>query len=187
MEKHEAGVIRPQMCILVLKICAASAHVGSTLMTISNFSARLMFVMSLLVAGQSLASPKKDKDPAFECPKLSKKLSAEEVFTGRMEALLDGDLDLAFCYYAEDAVIVLPGSVVQGREQARIAFMNFGSVFGGLIPHPSSVTIAGDVVLATFSLVTPHASVQDGADTFVIRDGRIQAQTVHASIVFHVP
>ncbi|QRK05040.1 nuclear transport factor 2 family protein [Archangium violaceum] len=156
-------------------------------MTVSNFSARLMFVMVLLVAGQGLAEPKKDKDPAFECPKLSKKLSAEEVFAGRMEALLAGNLDLAFCYYAEDAVIVLPGSVVQGREQVRIAFTNFGSVFGGVIPQPSSVTISGEIVLATFSLDTPHASVQDGADTFVIRDGRIQAQTVHASIVFHAP
>lgn len=156
-------------------------------MTTSNFSSRLMLVVVLLVSGSALAADKQDGSSSFECPKLSKKLTAEEVFAGRMEALKAGNLDLAFCYYAEDAVIVLPGSVVRGREQAKGAFANFGAAFGGIIPEPSTLTFAGEIALATFTLETPYASVQDGADTFVIRDGRIQAQTVHATIVFHSP
>lgn len=147
--------------------------------------ARTLLVLSLLCGGLAAASD--TKQAGFECPKLSKKATAAEVFADRMAALNAGNLDLAFCYYAEDAVVVMPGSVVRGREAIKAAFVQFGSLFGGVLPVPSTVTVEGDVVLATFSLFTPGASVPDGADTFVIRDGLIQAQTVHATLSFPSP
>jgi ketosteroid isomerase-like protein len=146
------------------------------------FCSRLLFVVVLLMAGGVGAAQPED---SFECPKLSKKLSTAEVFEGRMAALREGNLDLAFCYYAEDAVVVMPGSVIRGREQVKAGFVSFGALFGGQLPQLSSLTVEGDVVLVTFSITGDIASIEDGADTFIIRDGRIQSQTVHASIVFH--
>jgi ketosteroid isomerase-like protein len=148
--------------------------------------AHVLVLLPLLLGGLARASDEK-KGAGFECPKVSRKASAAEVFEARLAALNAGNLELAFCYYAEDAVVVMPGSVVQGREAIKAAFVQFGSLFGGVLPTPSSVTVGGDVVLATFSLAMPGVSIPDGADTFVIRDGLIQAQTVHASIVFSAP
>jgi ketosteroid isomerase-like protein len=142
----------------------------------------MLFMAFFLMAGGVGAE---QPGASFECPKLSRKLSTAEVFEGRMAALQEGNLDLAFCYYAEDAVVVMPGSVIRGREQIKAGFVSFGSLFGGQLPQLSSLTVEGDVVLVTFSITGASASIEDGADTFVIRDGRIQTQTVHASIVFH--
>ncbi len=149
--------------------------------------ARVLVVLSSLLIGLQAEAGEAKTGGAFQCPKLSKHSTAAEVFAARMAALSVGNMDLAFCYYAEDAVVVMPGTVVRGREAIKAAFVQFGSMFGGAIPAPSSVTVDGEVVLVTFSLVTSGASIQDGADTFVIRDGLIQAQTVHASISFSAP
>ena len=150
---------------------------------------RALLVLPLLFGSLAGASDNVSdkKGDAFQCPKMSKHRTAAEVFADRMAALNAGNMDLAFCYYAEDAVVVMPGSVVQGREAIKAAFIQFGSLFGGVIPAPSTVTVEGDVVLVTFSLVTPGASIPDGADTFVIRDGLIRAHTVHASVTFSAP
>lgn len=156
-------------------------------MTYIKSLARVLVLLPLLMGGLSLASEGKKKEDGFKCPKVSKKTKAADVFAARMAALYAGNLDLAFCYYAKDAVVVMPGSVVKGREAIKTAFVEFGSLFGGLIPEPSSVTVQGDVVLVTFSIETPGVSVPDGADTYVIRDGLIRAQTVHASVVFSNP
>jgi len=148
--------------------------------------APVLLAVSLLLGGLAHASDEK-KGGGFECPKVSKKATTAEVFEARMAALGAGNLDLAFCYYAEDAVVVMPGSVVKGREAIKAAFVQFGSLFGGALPAPSTLTIEGEVALVTFSMVTPGVSVPDGADTFVIRDGLIRAQTVHATLVFSAP
>lgn len=154
-------------------------------MRLAKTLARLLFALPLLTGGLAAASD--TKSAGFECPKLSRKATAAEVFADRMAALNAGNLDLAFCYYAEDAVVVMPGSVVRGREAIQAAFVQFGSLFGGVLPAPSTVTVEGEVVLVTFSLVTAGASIQDGADTFVIRDGLIHAHTVHATLSFPAP
>lgn len=146
-----------------------------------HFSARVVVVGALLLATAGRAEPK--ETGAFKCPKLPTRLTTAEVFKGRMEALKAGNVDLAFCYYDDKAVVVMPNTVLHGREQAKQGFIQFGSAFAGAIPQPTTVTIDGDYVLATFSLKTPTASIPDGADTFVIRNGRIQAQIVHANVV----
>ncbi len=151
--------------------------------------APVMLVLSLLVAGESVAADQ-DKDKGgttYQCPKMSKHRTAAEVFADRMAALAAGEFDLSFCNYAEDAVVIMPGSVIRGREQIKAGFRAFGALFGGLVPPPTTVTVEGDVVLVTFSLYTAGASIPDGADTLVIRDGLIQTQTVHATIVFPTP
>jgi ketosteroid isomerase-like protein len=146
---------------------------------------RALAVLSFLSGTFAVAEDR--QGGGSQCPKVDKHRTAAEVFAARTAAMAAGNLDLAFCLYAEDAVVVMPGSVVRGREAIKAAFIQFGAMFGGLIPPPSTVTAEGDVVLVTFSLVTSGASIPDGADTFVIRDGLIRAHTVHASITFSSP
>jgi len=44
--------------------------------------------------------------------------------------------------------------------------------------------VAGEIALLEWTASTPSgARVQDGADSFVIRGGRIQAQTIHYTVL----
>lgn len=150
-------------------------------MTRPHFSALAVVLGTLVVGTPALARDGDER--AFQCPKLSKKLTTLEVFNGRQAALNAGNINLAFCYYEEDAVVIMPNAVVRGREPIKMAFVLFGSLFGGAFPTPKSVTVDGETLLATFTLVTPALSIPDGADVFIVKDGRIQTQVVHSTIV----
>jgi hypothetical protein len=155
------------------------------MMMTTHFSARFVLLGTLLLAGTALAKPK--DGVGFECPKLSKNLTTLEVFNARQAAINAGNIDLAFCYYDENAVVVMPNAVVRGREAIKQAFLQFGSLFGGAFPEPSSVTVEGETLMVTFSLETADFSIPDGADVFIVRSGRIQTQVVHDTIVPTAP
>lgn len=121
------------------------------------------------------------------CPFPDLFATAEEAFYRRYEALLAGDLHTLGCMYAKNATVIMPGTVVKGREAIVEAFSNFGALFGGAQPELTSVTWDGITVLATFSVQGPVMSVLDGADTFVIVGGQVVYQTVHASLVPSAP
>ena len=124
---------------------------------------------------------------AWDCPQPDKQATAQQIFDARIAALQVGDLNTIACSYAEDAVVIFPGSVVTGRDAIMDAFIAFASTFGGAAPTITSTTMADNVLLVTYTLSTPNASIPDGSDTFIVRKGRIEYQVVHASIVFPQP
>lgn len=141
---------------------------------------RLALLSSLLVGGVASAN-------APECPKADKQATPEQVFAARIEAMQRGDFQAIACSYAEDAVVIFPGTVIRGREAIMRAFADFAGVLGGAPPVVTSSTEAGNVLLITYEVHTPRVSIPDGSDTFVIEKGRITSQVVHASLVFHQP
>ncbi len=138
-----------------------------------NPTAALVVVLTLAVAPAAMAG---------DCPPVDPHRTPLQTFAARNAALAVGDVALAMCAYDEDAIVVMPGTVVRGRAAVTQAFLGFGALFGGAQPTVTSTTEADDVLLLTYTLTGPTLSITDGADTFVVRNGRFVRQTVHATL-----
>ena len=72
------------------------------------------------------------------------------------------------------------GQVILGRTNITNSLIAFEAQLGA-IPTVTSVTSSGEVVYIEYTLQTPTLIVPDGADTYVIENGHIKYQTVHAT------
>jgi hypothetical protein len=86
------------------------------------------------------------------------------------------------CDYAEDAVVLLPGQTFVGREAIQAGLSNFAALLGGVVPQITSLTATNDVVLITFTALGSPCTIPDGSDTYIVKKGRIAAQTVHDTL-----
>jgi hypothetical protein len=123
------------------------------------------------------------------CPATLTLRSAQQVWADHLDALQNGQVDRAMCDYAANAKVIMPGSVVSGAAAIRTGFVAFAALVGGAIPTITTVTIDYEIVLSTFTLLDSPTGVTipDGSDTFVVRFGLIQYQTVHAALAFGTP
>lgn len=143
----------------------------------------LLVVPAIAVADDDLdASQLVREADGLMCPAGGRERTTQEVITDRLAAIAAGNLDLFFCSYDLDAVVLMPGSVITGRAQVRAGFLGLFALLGNTIPTVTSTTYARDVCLLTYTITTSFFSIPDGADTFVVRHGRIQTQTVHATL-----
>lgn len=106
----------------------------------------------------------------------------QEVFEHHAKALGDEDIEQILADYADDAVLITKDGVV--RDRAGIE-----ATFRGLIeqiPHATwdlkTQVYDGDLLLLEWAVTSEKHSVDDGVDTFVFKDGRIAAQTVHLTL-----
>lgn len=106
----------------------------------------------------------------------------EQIFQEHGQALGSGDLDKISANYAEDAVFVTPSGVLRGREGVK---QGIAALLGDLPDASWDLTpqFVGDVLFLEWSATGAHARVEDGVDTFVFRDGLIQAQTVRYTLI----
>lgn len=105
----------------------------------------------------------------------------EEVFADHSARLATGDLDVVLENYAENAVFITPETVRHGREGVRKGLQQL------IKDTPEaewslSHRTAGEVLLLMWTAAGPQFRIQDGVDTFVVRDGLIQAQTVSYTV-----
>ncbi|MBX5483466.1 MAG: nuclear transport factor 2 family protein [Myxococcaceae bacterium] len=117
------------------------------------------------------------------CPWVNPLRSAEETLAARNAALAAGDLQGAMCAYAKDAVVIMPGSVIRGRDDITTSFASFAALFGGEMPTIVTQTSTYAALMITYTITGPMLSIPDGSDTFVVVAGRIVLQTVHATVV----
>jgi len=108
-----------------------------------------------------------------------------EVITGRIADLQAGNIDAVMCTYAVDATVIMAGSVITGRPAIRSAFLSFFGLLGNTVPTFTSQTYSGPMALVTYTVNSTNVVVPDGADSFVIKNGRIRYHTVSATIQFH--
>src|SRR3954462_9441626 len=97
-----------------------------------------------------------------------------------MDALARGDMDAVMADYAEDAVLCTPVGAARGLAQIRAAVEPFATK---LMPPGSQLkvlqqVIDGELVYLTWSGESPRFRIPMGTDTFIIRNGKIVAQTV---------
>src|SRR5690606_5305284 len=108
-----------------------------------------------------------------------------QVIQEHQDALRAGDINKAMCDYAPLARVLTADGVDIGRDEIQASFMNLVNLFGGAMPNTTGIHATGDVVMVNWEVHTPIASIPDGVDTFVIRFGQIQYQTVHARVEFN--
>jgi hypothetical protein len=106
----------------------------------------------------------------------------EEIFAHHGQALGAEDPDATVMDFADTAVLVTSDGVRRGKDAIR----NF---FDGLFKAlPKAQWGIKTIHVDNFLFVewtgdSARASVSDGVDTFIFKDGLIQAQTVHYTIV----
>jgi hypothetical protein len=106
----------------------------------------------------------------------------EEIFAHHGRALGAEDLDTTVMDFADTAVLVTSDGVRRGKDAIRHFF---DGLFKALPKAQWSVkTIYEDNLLfVEWTGDSARASVSDGVDTFIFKDGLIQAQTAHYTIV----
>jgi len=96
-----------------------------------------------------------------------------------------GDVDAIMADYAEDALIITPDSTLKGRTQIRSLFTR---VFASMFPPDKTElnltrrVVEGEIAYILWSGSSPYYNVPLGTDTFVIRNGKIVAQTFAAQL-----
>jgi hypothetical protein len=122
---------------------------------------------------------------AGSCPEGLRDRTPEQVLDAHFGALLSGDVDLIACDYEADAQIITAGSVIKGTEGVKAFFTQIyilmnGPASLGVVSLTVSPSNSGRnaVALLEWTLDSPHLEVGDGTDTIVIKNGKIEHQTV---------
>ena len=102
----------------------------------------------------------------------------EQLLQHHNRAMAQRDLDQILEDYREDAVLIDPGGIFRGKQAIRAAFDRVLRRGVPLAP-PTQQILEGEIVHLVWS-VTPGQPGRQGAETLVIRDGKIVAQTVVA-------
>lgn len=104
----------------------------------------------------------------------------ETVLGKHLAAFGSGDVDAILADYAEDAVIMVPGSILRGHKDIRPLFEGLVAEFGqpGVTFELLNQGIDGDVAMIVWKAETGKAVYELGTDTYVIRDGKIVQQTL---------
>ncbi|MBM3558458.1 MAG: nuclear transport factor 2 family protein [Alphaproteobacteria bacterium] len=124
----------------------------------------LVFVAALAAAPAALA------DEAMTGTVLDRHMTA--FGTGKVETILSN--------YAPDAVIVTPGGARRGHAEIKGFFEAILTEFGqpGVTFVVDNRTVANEVAQIVWHAETAKARYPIGSDTFVVRGGKIVAQTV---------
>jgi ketosteroid isomerase-like protein len=117
-------------------------------------------------------------------------MTPAEVFEHHGQAVDAGDVEEILRDYAEDSVLLTPEGVFRGPRAMRPVFERLVTE---LLPPGESrfemeqMAIEGDLVYIVWNSSSPRAEVSLGTDTFVVREGKIVAQTWTARIVSKTP
>ena len=106
----------------------------------------------------------------------------EEVFAHHAQALGAGDLEEIVADYADDAVVITPAGVKRGKDGVRAAFTQLLSDVPNASWDLKTQIYEGDLLFLEWVADSASTRVDDGVDTFVLRDGLIRAQTVRYSL-----
>lgn len=106
----------------------------------------------------------------------------EEIFERHVAALTTGDLDALAADYADDALVVTPTGEYRVREAVRELFAGLSQALPQVTLDAQVTPFAGDVLLLHWTADSSLHTISDGVDTFVFRDGAIQAQTVSCTL-----
>jgi uncharacterized protein (TIGR02246 family) len=106
------------------------------------------------------------------------KRTPQQIFEHHGQALGAEDPEAVVLDYTDDAYVVTAAAVLQGKEAIRNFFVNLLQE----LPKAQwdlNTTFVDDVLYLEWSADSARASVSDGVDTFIFKDGHIRLQTVH--------
>lgn len=151
-----------------------------------------MKIIGLLTVVAAFAATSADahRPRPRDCDRSLRHRDAETVLADHRAALAAGDWVAARCNYADNAVVINDGGTTTGADNIIADLQFLASLFGGLIPVVTQevvVSILNDraeMARVLFSIETQCIDIPDGVDTYVVKDGKIQAQTAHGFPVF---
>jgi hypothetical protein len=109
----------------------------------------------------------------------------EKTLLRHWQAFGTGDIEAIMADYAEDAVLITPDGVLKGQAQIRSLF---AQIFANTFPpdktslNLSKQVVEGEIAYILWSGSSPHYNAPLATDTFVMRDGKIVAQTFAAQL-----
>ena len=111
--------------------------------------------------------------------------ATQDVLNHHLACFAATDLEGTLSDYSEDAVIMTPQGVFKGLSEIRMFFENGYAEFGqpGTQFTMHKMIVDGDYAFIFWDAETPTNRFEAASDTFVIRDGRIRAQTFAAKVV----
>lgn len=84
--------------------------------------------------------------------------------------------------YAPDVVILTGGGVLRGHDRLRELAKRIHDELPECMYEYRTMLVAGEMAFLEWRAVSEKATVEDGADSYLIRDGRIVAQTIHYTL-----
>jgi len=106
----------------------------------------------------------------------------EEIFAHHIEALRAEDIEGVLLDYADDACLITPYDMLRGRDAIRGFFARLFQ----LLPQAEwdvATCLADNILLLEWTADSATKRIPDGVDTFIFRDGLIQAQTVRFTLI----
>jgi hypothetical protein len=109
--------------------------------------------------------------------------TAKEVFDSHLALRQAGKLDEDIATnYSEDIVMLTLTGAFRGLDGLRACARDLQRYFpDGKFSYKVRL-VEGDVAFLSWTGHSPAGEVRDGADTFVIRDGKIVVQTIHYNV-----
>lgn len=112
-------------------------------------------------------------------------LSTSEVLDRHLKSFAEGDVDGILADYSSDAVLFIPSGPLIGPEAIKPLFQTLVAEFAK--PRSSFKMqqrhIAGEHAYILWNAETAENSYEFATDTFVVRNGKIVAQSLAAKIV----
>lgn len=110
--------------------------------------------------------------------------STKDVLYHHLKCFDAGDLDGILADYAADAVLFLPSGPVKGLTAMRPVFQALLAEFAkpGVSFSMNQKCIEGEYAYILWNAETPDNTYDAATDTFVVRDGKIVAQSFAAKI-----
>ena len=115
--------------------------------------------------------------------------TAEAVFQHHLAAFAAGDIDEILKDYTEDSLVIYDDRVARGREEIRKFFAHW---LEHLLPPGCQFELerlqtVDDLVFITWRAESEDKVFELGTDTFLIRGGKVERQTVAAKIRAKAP
>jgi hypothetical protein len=109
--------------------------------------------------------------------------STQEVFEDHLRAGFWGTVEQDIeRNYAQDVVLLTGHGLLRGHDGLRHLAKRLRDELPECTYEYRTMLVAGEMAFLEWKAVSKKATVEDGADSYLIRDGRIVAQTVHYTI-----
>jgi len=115
---------------------------------------------------------------------MQKMKSTSDVLDDHLTAIRQGDLNAVLSDYASDAVLFREDGVFKGVDAIRSVLEKFVAEFQkpGTISHTKQRLVEGDCAYMVWTAETADNVYELATDTFVVRSGKIVAQSFTAKI-----
>ena len=109
--------------------------------------------------------------------------TTREVFEDHLELRTRGQVETDIQRnYADDVVLIINGKVLRGHDSIRHCAASLAHDISDAEFIYRTKVVDGEIAYLEWGIDCDGVCIDDGVDTFLIRDGRIVAKTVHYTV-----